>query len=63
MFVFKKKCVHFLVLYVKTADKRNFSTSFLNAKNKSFYNIPGPLSLPGIGTLYQYLPFIGKFSL
>lgn len=27
---------------------------------KSFRNIPGPVSLPGIGTLYQYLPFIGN---
>lgn len=28
----------------------------------SFHNIPGPLSLPGIGTLYQYLPLIGSYK-
>ncbi|CAH1104790.1 unnamed protein product [Psylliodes chrysocephalus] len=26
-----------------------------------FENIPGPTSLPAIGTLYQYFPFIGKY--
>lgn len=27
---------------------------------KPFEDIPGPRSLPVIGTLYKYLPFIGK---
>lgn len=27
---------------------------------KPFEDIPGPRSLPIIGTLYKYLPFIGK---
>lgn len=27
---------------------------------KPFEEIPGPRSLPIIGTLYKYLPFIGK---
>ncbi|KAB0797767.1 hypothetical protein PPYR_08760 [Photinus pyralis] len=36
------------------------STSQLRAGNK-FRDIPGPLSLPVIGTLHQYLPFIGPF--
>ncbi|CAH0384379.1 unnamed protein product [Bemisia tabaci] len=29
---------------------------------KPFTAIPGPKSLPGIGTLHNYLPFIGKYS-
>lgn len=29
-------------------------------KPKPFEDIPGPKSLPVIGTLYKYLPFIGK---
>lgn len=28
---------------------------------KKFEEIPGPKSVPLIGTLYQYLPFLGKF--
>lgn len=30
---------------------------------KPFEDIPGPRSLPIIGTLYKYLPFIGKNSI
>ncbi|KAF5298333.1 hypothetical protein FQR65_LT01111 [Abscondita terminalis] len=29
---------------------------------RSFDNIPGPLALPGIGTLYKYLPLIGSYK-
>lgn len=29
---------------------------------KRFQDIPGPLSLPIFGTLYQYLPIIGKIN-
>ena len=29
---------------------------------KSFSEIPGPKSLPFIGTLFYYLPVIGKFN-
>ncbi|KAK7065723.1 hypothetical protein SK128_011715, partial [Halocaridina rubra] len=29
---------------------------------RPFEDIPGPLSLPIVGTLYLYLPFIGKYS-
>ncbi|XP_011861130.1 PREDICTED: cytochrome P450 302a1, mitochondrial isoform X2 [Vollenhovia emeryi] len=29
---------------------------------KAFEDIPGPKSLPFIGTLYKYLPFIGEYS-
>ncbi|XP_071640318.1 cytochrome P450 302a1, mitochondrial [Temnothorax longispinosus] len=29
---------------------------------KPFENIPGPRSLPVIGTLYKYLPFIGEYN-
>lgn len=28
---------------------------------KQFEEIPGPKSLPVLGTLYQYLPLIGKY--
>lgn len=31
-----------------------------NIEPKPFEDIPGPRSLPVIGTLYKYLPFIGK---
>ncbi|XP_068210223.1 cytochrome P450 302a1, mitochondrial-like [Palaemon carinicauda] len=31
-------------------------------KAKPFEDIPGPKSLPFVGTLYLYLPFIGKYS-
>lgn len=31
-------------------------------KPKPFENIPGPRSFPIIGTLYKYLPFIGKHN-
>lgn len=37
--------------------KRNLNTSI--KKYNNFTDIPGPLSLPGIGTLYQYLPLMG----
>lgn len=30
------------------------------SKEKKFEEIPGPVSLPIFGTLYQYLPFLGK---
>jgi len=31
-----------------------------STKPKPFENIPGPRALPVIGTLYKYVPFIGK---
>ncbi|KAF5297799.1 hypothetical protein FQA39_LY11948 [Lamprigera yunnana] len=30
--------------------------------SKKLHSIPGPLSVPGIGTLYQYLPFFGPYQ-
>lgn len=40
---------------------RKISTSTgLKANGHGFHDIPGPLSLPGIGTLYQYIPPFGK---
>lgn len=33
-----------------------------HSQPKAFYDIPGPKSLPIIGTLYKYLPFIGEYS-
>lgn len=36
----------------KAAVHRNYS--------KKFEDIPGPYSLPAVGTLYQYLPAIGN---
>ncbi|KAG5306600.1 CP302 protein, partial [Acromyrmex insinuator] len=33
-----------------------------SAKPKPFENIPGPRSLPVIGTLYKYVPFIGEYN-
>lgn len=40
--------------FTKSKIKKNHS------QPKTFYDIPGPKSLPIIGTLYKYLPFIGK---
>lgn len=37
---------------------RIFTSTVFNAK--MFEEIPGPKSLPVIGTLYQYLPFVGE---
>lgn len=38
----------------------NYNLVFLTSKRyKSFTNIPGPQSLPVLGTLYQYFPIIG----
>lgn len=37
----------------------NYNTS-ANFKRKKFNEIPGPISIPVIGTLYQYLPVVGK---
>lgn len=57
MIVFKQsfnKFYHFNHLYklsVVIIGKRGL---------KSFKSIPGPITLPGIGTLYQYLPLLGK---
>nr|UZM28237.1 disembodied [Henosepilachna vigintioctomaculata] len=55
MFLFKKRifvCFNF-------AELRTLCTSVIS---KPFRNIPGPLSLPIIGTLYQYLPIVGKYN-
>lgn len=42
--------------FTKSKIKKNHS------QPKTFYDIPGPKSLPIIGTLYKYLPFIGEYS-
>lgn len=43
----------------------NYSVNF-STMNKtvlhSFQDIPGPISLPLIGTLYKYIPLIGKLN-
>ncbi|KAL0132046.1 hypothetical protein PUN28_000074 [Cardiocondyla obscurior] len=33
-----------------------------STKPRPFEDIPGPRSLPVIGTLYKYLPFIGEYN-
>lgn len=38
------------------------SINLLSTKVKPFDEIPGPKSLPLIGTLYQYIPIFGKYS-
>lgn len=38
---------------------RHFGTS---KTVNNFDDIPGPLSLPVLGTLYQYLPIIGQYN-
>ncbi|KAK9686524.1 Cytochrome P450 [Popillia japonica] len=39
----------------------NYNTS-ANFKRKKFNEIPGPISIPVIGTLYQYLPVVGSYQ-
>ncbi|XP_022918988.2 cytochrome P450 302a1, mitochondrial [Onthophagus taurus] len=41
--------------------KRKLST-ILNSRIKSFEEIPGPFSIPILGTLYQYFPVIGRYK-
>lgn len=48
---------------IKEFCTRSYSVNFSHVNTsvpKSFKDIPGPTSLPVIGTLYKYLPFIGK---
>ncbi|XP_044750477.1 cytochrome P450 302a1, mitochondrial [Coccinella septempunctata] len=53
---FKKKVLR--ILEPSSNQCRVFSTEI----RKPFNSIPGPLSLPAIGTLYQYLPLIGRYK-
>ncbi|KAL6261454.1 hypothetical protein P5V15_006546 [Pogonomyrmex californicus] len=50
---------------IKQLCSRSFSINschFDTNKPKPFKDIPGPKSLPVIGTLYKYLPYIGEYS-
>ncbi|CAL7949211.1 unnamed protein product [Xylocopa violacea] len=63
---FKKcsQCITQGKLYVKfysdNVTKCQIKTD--NRQPRPFSDIPGPKSLPIIGTLYKYLPFIGEYS-
>lgn len=46
----------------KTSFLRNFSKCAVHSKSLLFENLPGPKSLPVIGSLHNYLPLIGKHS-
>lgn len=45
-----------------TKHSRSFIRSFANATIKPFDKIPGPKSLPIVGTLWAYFPVIGKYK-
>lgn len=55
----------FNCLPMKFVDKKwpNISRKYLincySSKPRKFEDIPGPKSLPIIGTMYKYLPYIG----
>lgn len=53
-----KKKLYYIKCYSANFTKCNIETN--DHQPKAFNNIPGPKSLPVIGTLYKYLPFIGK---
>jgi hypothetical protein len=60
MCLLSKKSVKFLLsLRINNYYRGNF-LSMVASQLKSFKEIPGPLSLPIIGTLYLYFPFFGK---
>lgn len=40
--------------------RKIFTSSVFEAKR--FQDIPGPKSLPTIGTLYQYFPILGEYK-
>lgn len=50
-------------LYKKRILCTYVSRRQLSNNIRKFNEIPGPLSLPLIGTLYQYLPIIGEYIL
>nr|XP_003701074.1 PREDICTED: cytochrome P450 302a1, mitochondrial [Megachile rotundata]XP_012135499.1 PREDICTED: cytochrome P450 302a1, mitochondrial [Megachile rotundata]XP_012135500.1 PREDICTED: cytochrome P450 302a1, mitochondrial [Megachile rotundata] len=52
----KKACVKFYCDLAKCEVETN------EIQAKPFKDIPGPKSLPVIGTLYKYLPIIGEYS-
>ncbi|EFA04695.1 cytochrome P450 302a1, mitochondrial [Tribolium castaneum] len=63
MCLFSKKSVHYL-LTIRTRNyyyRGRFLTTAVDPP-KSFKEIPGPLSLPLVGTLYLYFPFIGRYQ-
>lgn len=66
MYTWLKKCSQCVVpkkLDVKfCSDLTKCDIKANNRQPRTFNDIPGPKSLPIIGTLYKYLPFIGKKS-
>lgn len=53
----ERSCLH---LFTNNCQV-NFSTMNKTVLH-SFQDIPGPVSLPLIGTLYKYIPLIGKLN-
>ncbi|XP_034943808.1 cytochrome P450 302a1, mitochondrial [Chelonus insularis] len=49
-------------MYVIRTTTCRYSTTGFTSKPRPFKEIPGPKSLPLIGTLYKYLPFIGEYD-
>lgn len=65
MYTWLKKCSQCVApkkldvkFYFDNFTKCDIKTN--NRQPRTFNDIPGPTSLPIIGTLYKYLPFIGK---
>ncbi|XP_043528320.1 cytochrome P450 302a1, mitochondrial [Frieseomelitta varia] len=67
MYTWLKKCSQCVApkkldvkFYSDTLTKCDIKAN--NRQPRTFNDIPGPKSLPIIGTLYKYLPFIGDYS-
>lgn len=62
MCLFYNKLQYYIFCYRITKNSVFKCKLFTSAavRAKSFEEIPGPKSLPIIGTLYQYLPFLGE---
>lgn len=65
MTVFNRKILKTLIKIKNKSGRDSLRTVFINHQTdvKSFDCMPGPLSLPLIGTLYNYCPLIGETTI